>query len=311
MSTSLQFALTPASPQPDSILFRLPREIRDGIYHKTFTGQSMFRPFSTSRTAPADPENRSHNLLQLRYRDPNPDANPRHRTNRPWSPDHPEWLLTCKAMLHEGTAQFLCNAEWFSHGYGYRTREAKHWTTRLPLDRSKVSRMELYVENLSNYSTPYRYEGTDTRQYLGYIADLMRDANMKMDTIRFVGHSYSLYLTNLHCDFQTENMMHNLMAIFDGVDAKKWEFGIQDSPRLDKIWVLFEWVGDEKGKSKEGGLRLMVREWTKRINREIKPEDDLERLLPKGWLGKRKPCLCEECELDRAEGGQGDWGGGR
>jgi hypothetical protein len=213
-------------------------------------------------------------------------------------------------MLHEGTAQFLRNAEWFSHGTGYRISQAKHWTTRMRLNRSKVRRMEMHVENLSNYHTPHRYEGTDTRQYIGYIADLMRDANMKMDTIRFVGHSYNLCPTNLHCNFQTENMMYNLMAIFDGVDAMKWEFGIQDSPRCNKIWVLFEWVRDEKGKS-NGGLRLMVREWTRRAKREIEPAEDLELLLPKGWVGKRKPCVCEECELDRAEGGQGDWGGGR
>lgn len=101
--------------------------------------------------------------------------------------------------------------------------------------------------------------------------------------------------------------MRNLVKVFEGVRVKRWEFGIQD-PAPNKYWVLFEWVVPEGKAAEEGALELMIKERTRRRPRIIAPEDDLENLLPPGWVCKRPTCECEECKLERSEGGPGGWG---
>jgi len=56
-------------------------------------------------------------------------------------------------------------------------------------------------------------------------------------------------------------------------------------------WVLFEWdEGEER-------LRLVVHKRRVRVKRpDPPPEQDLERLLPEGWVLKMETCGREECD---------------
>jgi hypothetical protein len=295
-------ATTPASPQLNSIFFRLPRELRDQIYHSLCHNIYIQRDFPHVQPHPAasaEPTTAA-TVFHLRYRHRNPDSNPRLQPDRYHADNNPSWLLTCKTILTEGSTQFARNAEWYSDYYLSYSR-ATPWTAAISLSTASVTRMELYVENLANYETPYRYEGTDTRAYLASVAQLMRGADVGVKVLRFVGHSYQLHLSDLECGGQATNMVRNLSGLFEGVKVERWEFGIVDRPKED-VWVLYKWNCEE-------GLRLMVRKRTMRMERKVRPEDDLEKLLPPGWVGKRKPCMCDDCVVERAEGGVGEWRG--
>ncbi|KAH7381496.1 hypothetical protein DE146DRAFT_287463 [Phaeosphaeria sp. MPI-PUGE-AT-0046c] len=41
---------------------------------------------------------------------------------------------------------------------------------------------------------------------------------------------------------------------------------------------------------------------------QVEPEDDLEKLLPEGWVKKRPECVCVDCREEREAVGTGDWG---
>jgi hypothetical protein len=91
--------------------------------------------------------------------------------------------------------------------------------------------------------------------------------------------------------------MRNLVKIFEGVNVTRWEFGIQD-PALNNYWALFQWIVAEGKPTDEGGLKMLVKERTRYRPRIIKPGDDLKKLLPEGWVWKRPPCMCKECEFE-------------
>lgn len=295
-----------------SPLFSLPRELRDLIYHHCcldsheLKQQFVFPTPPTPSTATPSNPYYAHNMLALRYRSPRPDA----KTSA-WFSSRTTlvWLLTCKTVMHEGLEQFLRNAEWYYNG---ALRGGGRWTrdklSLLRLETSMITRFELQVENLANYESPARGQGTNTKQDLEYIASLMRTGGLAMHTISFVGHSYRLDPMRFDCDGQIENMAHNLVDVFEGIEVKRWEFGISD-PRRDMIWVLFHYVPPSSSSSENsrGQLTLMEKKKMVRMPREVKEDDDLEKLLPEGWVKKRDPCECEYCQDQRKEGGEGGY----
>ncbi|KAH3914169.1 elastin [Parastagonospora nodorum] len=303
MSVKPPYDTADADPQLQSIFFTLPRELRDQIYH--------FLLLSTRRTFQSFPLNSTSgtqlskwDVLQLQYRLPADFANTNPR-NLPFSQSNsaPDWLFSCKAMMHEGVIQFSRNAEWLFDGH----RSISDWTLQLPIDTSRTTRIEFKVQNLANYEEPRWGQGTDTYAELAQYAQRMRKVDIKWTTIRFVGHSYRFGPTNVYCNNQANNMMRNLVTIFDGIDAQRWEFGIQD-PEPFRYWVLFEWVVEEAQKPGVGKLEILVKERTRKPVKIIKPEEDLANLLPPGWVCKRPPCECNECVQERAEGHEGGYG---
>lgn len=211
--------------------------------------------------------------------------------------------------MTEGLEIFMLNAEWYFNGYGMNNRDLEHWTnTSFRLDMSKVTVMHLYVENLANFEVPYRYEGTDTRLNQEYLANLMRKTNMRLKEMRFVGHSYRLHPGNESCDGQVENMMRNLVGIFHSIGVSKWEFGVVQPRNSTGLWLLHEWVIGSGESDAEGYLVRVVRVLQQRHVNKIKPEDDLEKLLPEGWVKKRPECVCVDCREEREDMGTGGWG---
>lgn len=239
--------------QTISILFKIPREMRNDIYHNlflicggithAFPCPSIKSDDSGSTSYPADPLHRFEICYSL--------STWTARTNDLGYGPQPKWLLACKATLHEGMAQFVHNAEWLWRGYyinAYTDAVPSIWDTLL--DTRRITRMELHVANLGNYHTPNFSQsgsfGSDSRTRLARIADSMRSAQMSMGKIRLVGYSYSLNgkPEGPHCSHQVGNMMRNMMSIFKGVQVDKWELGIWGKPH-DCYWVLFELVEGE------------------------------------------------------------------
>ncbi|KAH7069622.1 hypothetical protein BKA63DRAFT_493856 [Paraphoma chrysanthemicola] len=299
-----------ATNQTTSLFFSLPREIRDNIYHHVF--QSIRCIHAVLPPCAAKSNQPKHRVPDIQLRHQLVD-----RTSRAHSHLHNvadygnDWLLTCKAIMFEAMEQFSRNAEWFWDGYPrLRCRGCKqcpidevrftpkpHWTTRLPVNTSRITRMELYVQNLANFETPYRYEGTDVNSDLAFLANIMRNANISLDTLRFVGHSYLLrnaarrkvrpgIYTSSNID-QIPKMMQRLMSHFQSVHVRKFEFGIIDRPYV-RYWVLYEWVDGV-------GVKLLTNQGPPK-RPDPRPEEDLEKLLPAGWILKRPTCGDEECD---------------
>ncbi|KAH7070118.1 hypothetical protein FB567DRAFT_598664 [Paraphoma chrysanthemicola] len=296
--------------QPTSLFFSLPREIRDNIYHHVFQLNRSLRATLPSYAATSTKSQHRMPDIELRYQLAD-------RTSRAHShhfnigDSGNDWLLSCKAIMSEATEQFSRNAEWFWDGYprlrcrgcaqcpidqvGFTPKS--HWTTRLPVNTSRITKMELYVENLANFETPYRYEGTDVNSDLAFLATIMHNANISLDTLRFVGHSYLLrnaarrklrpaISTSANID-QIPGMLQRLMSHFQSVEVCKFEFGIVDRPYA-RYWVLYEWVDGV-------GLKLLANRGPPR-RPDPRPEEDLEKLLPAGWVLKRPTCGDEECD---------------
>lgn len=306
------------SVQLSSPLGRLPRELRDHIYHFLFQETPyLIQRFSTYDTNTASPSQEkilrpfySHdasNILYLRYRHHSNTQGP----NRPAFPSdsaHPEWTHTCRMSMVEGTEVFMRNAEWYFNGYCLNARALDHWTYKsIQLDTSNVTAMHLYVNNLANFEEPFRYEGTNARADMEYFAKLMRITGMRLKEMRFVGHSYNLSSGAETCFGQAHNMMRNLVNIFHSIGVQSWSFGIVQ-PNTVGLWVLFDWLVPAGQNDADGHLNMIVREWPKRHIKEVKPEDDLERLLPPGWVKKRPECMCLDCREERKQLGTGGWG---
>jgi hypothetical protein len=310
MLNPLHAKSTNPSPQLQSCLFILPRELRDRIYHHIFlTTRYIYQPFPSPSSKPNFCEYGStHDILHLRYRLPTAiaNSNPDNRPCEPYPMPKPDWLLTCKSLFSEGIAQFVRNAEWYSSSGLTVARRDVNWTFNLSLDTSKINRVEFYVQNLAHYEEPGWWQGTDTRATMTRYADAMRKVDRTWSVLRFVGHSYRFRSSNLYCDDQAANMMRNVVRIFKGLKVQKWEFGIK-SPGCNPYWVLFGWVVDEGKEQEQGRLEVICQERRRGRVSPVKPEDDLEKLLPKGWVKKRLPCECEDCELERSEGWPGGW----
>lgn len=125
--------------------------------------------------------------------------------------------------------------------------------------------------------------------------------------MRFVGHSYHLHIGNESCNGQMVNMMRNLVGIFHNIGVSKWEFDIVEPRNSRGLWVLYEWVIGS-GKEDTGYLRKVLRTLPERRVNNPKPEDDLEKLLPEGWVKKRPEWACVDCREKREEMGTGGWG---
>lgn len=246
--------------QTQSIFFRLPREMRDEIYHNlllidthvylprgsfpSFFDAQFIADYNDAEPWKTDPLSPFCDF-GIRYGSRHPKQYPKERA------DGAKWLLTCQVILREGQAQFLRKAEWYWGGIysGASYNGGGHWKTQL--DLSKVTRLELYVGNFSNYHTPSHYEGEDSRKELPKIAYAMRAAQPSMEKIRCVGHSYWLSSpqSEANCRGQVGHMMFNLKRVFEGVQVKKWELGVVH-PRIEGFYTLFE---DMQGDLKDTG----------------------------------------------------------
>ncbi|KAH7381495.1 hypothetical protein DE146DRAFT_760925 [Phaeosphaeria sp. MPI-PUGE-AT-0046c] len=259
-----------ASSQLSSPLSRLPRELRDQIYHFLFHET----PYLIQRFSPYDPSNASSpeerilppypllyasNLLYLRYR---------HRSNAqgpngpcyPTDSTYPEWIRTCKMFMIEGIDVFQRNAEWYFPGCRPHADLQAHWTNKLfRLDTTNVTAMQLYVNNLANFEEPFRHHGTNSRADLEYFARLVRKTGMRIKHLRFVGHSYNLRPGAETCKGQAQNMMRNLVNIFHSLGVQDCSFGIVQ-PHVVGLWVLYAWIIPPGRDDANGYLELVVRQ---------------------------------------------------
>jgi hypothetical protein len=228
--------LTPRTPFP---FFRLSRELRDTIYHHL----CLSTPYITQRFGT------QRIYLTLFY---HPRSLPTILNVPVASPSRqpPTWLLANKTILNEGRAQFMRHAAWYYYGLLLQWHD---WTRILNIDLERVTHMQMYVENLANWETPARQQGTDDRERMQRVAGVMRSEKLRFESVRLVGHSYVLQQGEWTCGGQAENMVRNLMAVFCGVEVGRWEFGIRE-PYNKEVWVLFDWVGGD------GEERLVVRE---------------------------------------------------
>jgi hypothetical protein len=261
-----------------------------------------------SKILPLMPRNYAKNLLYLRYRHRSNTQGPNLQTF-PLASQYPEWLRICQMFMTEGLEIFMLNAEWYFNGYSMNHRDLEHWSnTSFQLDTSKVTIMHLYVEDLANFEIPYRYKRRDTRLEQECLANLMRKTNMRVKEMRFVGYSYRLHPGNESCGGQVDNMMRNLVGIFHSIGVSKWEFGVVQPQKSVGLWLLYDWVVESGKSDEEGSLKRMVRALQERRVKKIKPENDLEKLLPEGWVKKRPECVCVDCREEREEMGTGGWG---
>ncbi|KAK7187293.1 hypothetical protein DPSP01_011298 [Paraphaeosphaeria sporulosa] len=304
------------STQPSSLFFRIPLEIREQIYHHVFLySRCMHAAFPTQpRSSTASQPHL--NDITLRYRLPDPNCREQ-RYASGYEHLQIDWIMSCKAIFSEALEQFTRNAEWVVCGIegvicrsckhcsseGRRTSAIKrHWTTRIPVNSARIRKMEVNVDNLTNFETPKRYEhwdeydGIDTTEQLKALSEVMRAAHMQLDTLRFVGNSYQLRGTGKRKtkpsiwtsgSEQTINIMQQLISFFDGIKVDRWELGIVDMPRWT-CWVLFEWVDSE-------GLRIIRNEGRQKAT-DPRPEEDLLNLLPPGWVLKIPTCGDEDCD---------------
>jgi hypothetical protein len=290
-----------AAKQKPSLLFTLPLELRERIYHYVFqTHRFLHAPFppqapSTDiRTIPlTTPTNHLGDLL-LRYRLDDTLGRP-HSSYNYCSCDQ-FWLLTNKAIMHEALAHYVRNAEWTSYSgtslFSSR-EERKCWATRLPLDARGVRRMELDVRKLEHWlgappANAYDYHNTVR------IANILRDAKLSLESLRFVGYSRSLNLmhSGVTCNGQVEDMFRNLRAAFSYLQTPVPHFslGVTNDPYQAYYWVLFDYT-------EAAGTRLLVHEHSRRVKRADPPaEEDLANLLPEGWVVARKKCRNRECD---------------
>ncbi|KAF9733035.1 hypothetical protein PMIN06_005417 [Paraphaeosphaeria minitans] len=304
------------STQSSSLLFRLPLEIREQIYHHVFLYfRCMHAAFPTSPQSFTGSQPHLNNLT-LRY--PLTDPNCREQRYASGYEDfRMDWIMTCKAIFSEALEQFTRNAEFVVCGKeGIICRDCRrcspqgmltsainrHWTTRIPVNTARIRKMEVNVDNLTNFETPKRYEhwdecdGIDTTEQLKELSEFMRAAHMQLDTLRFIGNSYQLRGAGKRKikpsiwtsgSEQTGDIMRQLMSFFDRIKVHRWELGIVDMPNWNS-WVLFEWVGSE-------GLRIMRNEGRQKPP-DPKPEEDLVNLLPPGWVLKIPTCGDEDCD---------------
>ncbi|KAF2023733.1 hypothetical protein EK21DRAFT_94684 [Setomelanomma holmii] len=294
------------SSQTTSHFFTLPREIRDNIYHYVFQTHRFihcaFPPQLSSMTTTTFPVPGQIRDFQLRYR--LPDTTSRRHSEcslTDYSGTQSTWLLTSRTLMLEAVAQFLRNCEWTCTANGLMVHtpdprliyaDKRHWTTRLPVEARCVTEMELYVGNLANWEDPMHHYGVDSHPDLVLIAAKMREHKIELERMRFVGHSYSFYRgpRGALCNGQVGNMFRNLRSMFDGVEVRKWEFGIEDYPNT-KYWALSGW--DEQ----RDVLEMVVYKRRVRVKRpDPPPAQDLERLLPHGWVLKMEVCGRKECD---------------
>jgi hypothetical protein len=266
----------------------IPREMRDEIYHQLFSsdrslGHAYMIPSGDLVLPDHYPE--PAYIFDLRYS--HHDFTSRvHGFNG----HNPTWLLTCKATYHEGLAQYFRRAEWVWQAYFTRIFSAGHRDWKTELSATNLTRLEMQVSNLANYETPHRGEGSDTRNALANTAKSMREANVRLERVRFVGHSYTLAARPYepHCAHQVEHMMRNLMGHFEGIQVKKWELGIVGRPS-DWMWVLYEWVQKGAGDSLTSELRLLVDD-------RVAPPTNKE--IGRGWI-RQELVKAKDEELER------------
>ncbi|KAF2825095.1 hypothetical protein CC86DRAFT_39056 [Ophiobolus disseminans] len=334
MSTRMQILCANQSVQPDSILLKLPREMRDEIYHNLLLIDCcmyhalapqflQFVPQAPlpSTTGPEDcPE--VFTDCQLRYSMRKPavrgsSCNYDHDSGHNFT-----WLLTCKATFHEGLAQFIRRAEWIWRGAHVVTSRTIDGSWTKLFDTSFITRFELDVSNLANYSNHksvcYR-SGRDSRADLSNLADRLCAARLSnIESIRFVGYSDWLegHPNDPHCGNQVGVMMQNLVSVFTGVHVKRWELGVyHDRPRCKQTfyWVLFEWVHNSKDDPMSGELKLLVddrpewqygRDWIRQElkNRAEEEEEEAARrkIVGREWirqeLASRQKLTAENAE---------------
>ncbi|KAF2825099.1 hypothetical protein CC86DRAFT_370890 [Ophiobolus disseminans] len=297
----------PASNQPTqqqpSPFFALPLELRETIYHHVFlTHRFIQHPFPpqppSSTPIPTYPIPNTMRDMHLRYRLPDT-TSPAYSTFSDYATDQ-SWLLTSKTVMLEALAQFVRNAEWSATALHIlvhedttrvKYRPKRHWTTRLPIDATLISCMDLYVENLAYWESPAVLWGTDSRADVAILARALRESKIELSRLRCVGHSYDFHGGSGMgevCRGQTGNMFRNLRLAFADVHISSREFGIINMPRTN-LWVLFKWV-EGKGKLVTYKRRLRVKA------PDPPPERDLANLLPEGWVLKREVCGREECD---------------
>ncbi|KAF1834464.1 hypothetical protein BDW02DRAFT_579537 [Decorospora gaudefroyi] len=284
-------AMPPSNPpRPSSPFFRLPRELRDTIYHHVFQ-HHRFLPASLTpqlnmhlRYPIAAPLSPTHSVFDGSDRRPHP------------------WMLASKIVFHEALAQFVRRAEWSCY-FGRGLRHRPHITPLVSLgraleaSRARPRRLELYVDlayhsNVLDLAAWMRDVCWDD---LTLVVDAMRDAHGGWEVVRFVVQSWRLDCPrDVHGNGKVESTFGFVREMFESVEVGRWELGITNLSRdRADVWVLLEWLGEE------GGLVLRAHDRKKRVKRpDPKPEDDLLKLLPEGWVREREKCgdeYCGEC----------------
>jgi hypothetical protein len=228
--------------------FDLPCELRDNIYHHVWTSSGYLHGYFQGR------------LLQLHYmyaRYVLPD-NVTHKVD--WS--DLEWLFTNKIIMHEALQQFSREAEWFmplgvfESGKLSILPSSPDWTVNLPVDTSKLNRMTLCAANLSHFETPHRNEGHGYREELEKMAGKVREVGVRIERLRFMGHSYLWERDRCPdkplTDKQIPNMAKNLKEVFKSAAIGSWQMGLV-SPRNSKSWFLLDI-------EKDGSFEVLVDE---------------------------------------------------
>lgn len=232
LKSSMQHAIMSISNQDDTNFFILPRELRDDIYHHLLSPLScMYYAYLPPSNPPIVPL-----YFQLRYTSASTTSRKPHHEK---ATNKLTWLLSCKVVYHEGLAQYLRHAEWVWRRH-YRHDAHAHirpWNTHLAT--LNVTRIELQVCSLAHYGTPHRNEGTDTRDYLTRIAACMRATGVRIERLRFVGHSYYLKIwpREPRPEDQVGIIMANLRDMFTGVEISKFELDVVGRPTSNACWV--------------------------------------------------------------------------
>ncbi|KAF2821491.1 hypothetical protein CC86DRAFT_373811 [Ophiobolus disseminans] len=162
-----------SSPSPDSVLFTLPRELRDKVYHHLLSGLVYDIPSG------------SH-ICTIEYGQITPDRAFKELSSRmslekcvriPYQA--PRWLLACRQMLFEGLAQFSRQSKCTDVVYYKQYRSDPDWEIVLVQDAlllSRVREMYLAVAPVS-HSEPYPQESKITCRFQVQNPDLDEDAN--------------------------------------------------------------------------------------------------------------------------------------
>ncbi|KAL1610637.1 hypothetical protein SLS60_002307 [Paraconiothyrium brasiliense] len=216
--------------------FTLPREIRNEIYHHLFinnpylscnfySGLHLITRYSTY-CCPLQPICDTYNLI------PRPE---------------PIWLLTSKTLMREALAQYSLHAssiydESSSQGDGSAC------LYKLPLDRSKIRRLEITVSLLSGWHVPRTSSSQDPRQEVRVIAEASREAGISFESVRLQGFISEYEMERLDAAYkapgQVARIFEDMRMIFEGVEVREWFLEVSTLETW-KTEVVFARVGEE------------------------------------------------------------------
>jgi hypothetical protein len=221
--------------------FTTPREIRNEIYHHLFTsdpylicdfydGFSLTTHYSTRCCA-----------IQSTY-------------------DHistPTWLLTSKTLMREALEQYSVRASWVYDSSPNRGKPRSH---SLPLDRTKIRKLEMSVEFVPQWSVLQTSFSEDPRHGVWIFVETCKEAGLAFERVRLQGYApeREVQLLGLGSEspYDVARIFRDMREMFEGVEVGEWTLEVATTSRMWETELVFALVkgevaivGDERGKS--------------------------------------------------------------